>query len=221
MAMVNFHFQEIADSAKMLEAFAAQLPALWRKSKYRVKGLIKAAQYNDCLCIIKTSIKGGRVGIQLLNEERSELSIKRENIELVDDLIRESDEPEIHQALQRLRLCRSPSQSQTRDGVSSAAVNWARALLDLTYQVEVKIIDDEFEDLAGFLEVRSAPTGPSRPVTLYRRSWACWKASRRVASASNATSPSEAPPPSSVPPPLPLPPSLPTPPRRTRPRAPR
>ena len=148
---------EIADSAQLVEAFAAQLPALWRRSRFLVKGLKKAEKYNHTLCIVKSVVEGGRLGVQLLNEDRTELSIKRENVELVEALVSESSEPEIHHALERLRLCRSTI-PETREGVTAAAVNWARGLLDITYKAEIRIIDEEFADRAGFSEVRIRPT---------------------------------------------------------------
>ncbi len=151
----KLHLEEIAESARSLEAFAAQLPALWRRSKFRVKGLKKAEKYNDCLCVVKTVVEGRRFGVQLLNEDKSELSIRRENIELVDHLISESSEPEIYQALERLHLSRSADLPETKEGVSSATVNWARGLLDITYKLEIIIIDAEFVDRDSFLEVRS------------------------------------------------------------------
>lgn len=148
----QIYLTEIAECGKQLEVFAAQLPALWRRSKFRVKGLKKAERYNDSLCVVKSVEEGGRLGVQLINTERIEISIKRENIELVEALISESTEPEIHQALERIRMCRSQL-PESKEGVTSATVNWARGLLDITYAVEIKIIDDEFKDQSGFSEV--------------------------------------------------------------------
>jgi hypothetical protein len=148
---LDHHLGGLAESSRYIESFAAQLPALWRRSKFRIKGLKKSAQYNDMTCIVK-AVEGGRLRVQILDDNKANLSILRVNVELQDAGI-DSSEPEISQALERLRHCRDSSISRTREGVSSATVNWARGLLDVTYQVEIKIIDAEFVDRDGFIEV--------------------------------------------------------------------
>lgn len=56
--------REIAASALSVEALASYLPATWRRSRFRVVGLEKAAHYNG-LEAVATGLKADRVTVQV------------------------------------------------------------------------------------------------------------------------------------------------------------
>ena len=56
--------REIAASATKVEALASYLPATWRRSRFRVVGLAKAAHYNG-LEAVATGLKEDRVTVQV------------------------------------------------------------------------------------------------------------------------------------------------------------
>ena len=86
--------REIAASAERVEALASYLPVMWRRSRFRVVGLEKAAQYNGLECVA-TGLKAdsSRVTVQVQDESRSQLCVRRQNLSLIDARIKEDDDP--------------------------------------------------------------------------------------------------------------------------------
>ena len=76
----------------LLDSFQPPVIGLYRCGG-RVKELKKAERYNEALCIVKKVVDGGRLGVQLLNEDKIELSMNKENVELVEEVINEPSEP--------------------------------------------------------------------------------------------------------------------------------
>lgn len=160
--------REIAASALSVEALASYLPATWRRSRFRVVGLEKAAHYNG-LEAVATGLKADRVTVQVQNEARSQLCVRRRNLELVDARLDEEEDPSLCQALQRLALCRAGE--ATREGVAGAARNWAQGLLDVTFAIENILVDAEFSDRAAFDEVSELLASIERRAVALTAAW--------------------------------------------------
>eukprot|EP00961_Rhodomonas_salina_P003445 47910-Rhodomonas_salina.1 len=147
---------EISRKACLVESLAAVLPPMWRRAKFKVCGLKNASQYNGTIGVVK-GVKPGsgnsRVMMQLLNEERSELSVKRANLELSDGCLNHEKEPILAMSLERLKLSKSEKLPSTREGLESAVRNWVQGLLDITFQVENDMVEKEFDSRELFDEV--------------------------------------------------------------------
>jgi len=139
-------------------AMAALLPCTWRRIKYRPAGLQKAAHYNGIEGVVlgvKPAGEGGgsRVIVRLGNDDANELLLKRENMELVNATALTAHEPELARALERLQLCCSPEIPASAEGMGGAARNLVQGILDVTFPLESRLVDDSFEDMDLFHEI--------------------------------------------------------------------
>lgn len=145
---------------------AALLPCTWRRVKYRPTGLQKAAHYNGIEGVVlgvKPPVDGGcgetRVILRLTNDDANELLLKRSNMELADAAALKTHEPELARALDRLRLCCSTEIPASAEGLGGALRNLVQGILDVTFPLESRLVDDSFEDMALFDEIRGMLTG--------------------------------------------------------------
>ena len=158
------HFRTLPLSGQALDAqgMAALLPCMWRRAKYCVTGLKKAAHYNDTQCVVlgtKPDSGGGRIMARLLNTDASELLLKRVNLRFIEAPQLHDLDPQVAAALERLSLCASPDIALTRDGLGGAARNFVQGLFDVTFAVENQLVDAEFQDSVLFAEILSALSG--------------------------------------------------------------
>ena len=142
-------------------AIAALLPCTWRRVKYRPTGLQKAAHYNGIEGVVlgvKPPVDGGgcvetRLILRLTNDDANELLLKRSNMELADATALQSHEPELARALERLQLCCSPDIPVSAQGLGGALRNLVQGILDVTFPLESRLVDDSFADMALFDEI--------------------------------------------------------------------
>lgn len=89
--------------------------------------------------------------MQVQNEERSELGVRVANLEVSEHRLDPEEEPELSRAMDRLKLAQSDDVPRDRSGVEGSLVNWAQGLLDVTFNIENRMVDEGFakEELFG------------------------------------------------------------------------
>jgi hypothetical protein len=89
--------------------------------------------------------------VQVQNEERSELGVRVANLEVSEHRLDPEEEPELSRAMDRLKLAQSDDVPRDRSGVEGSLVNWAQGLLDVTFNIENRMVDEGFakEELFG------------------------------------------------------------------------